>query len=173
MKKFFTIIFILFIPLFNIAKANNNLAFIDMDKILSKSKPGLAFVNQLKELNKNNIENFKKSEKILKEKEAKLISQKNVISEDQFKKEVIQLKSDIKKYNDEKKKTITNFNSIKINNTNKLIQLINPLLKKYADEFSISVILQKKDIVMGKSEYDITDKMIVIVNKDIKEFKIK
>ena len=144
-----------------------------MDKILSKSKPGLAFVNQLKELNKNNIENFKKSEKILKEKEAKLISQKNVISEDQFKKEVIQLKSDIKKYNDEKKKTITNFNSIKINNTNKLIQLINPLLKKYADEFSISVILQKKDIVMGKSEYDITDKMIVIVNKDIKEFKIK
>ena len=173
MKKLFIIYFILFSASFNIVKANNNVSFIDIEKVLSTSKAGLSLIDQLQKINKKNNENFNKNAKLLKENETKLISQKNVISEEIFKKEIKQLQIDVKKYNDNRNKIIANFNKIKVENTNSLIQMINPILKDYADKNSISIILQKKNIVMGKNEYDITDKIIEIVNMNIKEFKIK
>ena len=173
MKKLFIIYFILFSASFNIVKANNNVSFIDIEKVLSTSKAGLSLIDQLQKINKKNNENFNKNAKLLKENEAKIISQKNVISEEIFKKEIKQLQIDVKKYNDNRNKIIANFNKIKVENTNTLIQMINPILKDYADKNSISIILQKKNIVMGKNEYDITDKIIEIVNMNIKEFKIK
>ena len=173
MKKLFIIYFILFSTSFNIVKANNNVSFIDIEKVLSTSKSGLSLIDQLQKINKKNNEKFNKNAKLLKENEAKIISQKNVISEEIFKKEIKQLQIDVKKYNDNRNKIIANFNKIKVENTNSLIQMINPILKDYADKNSISIILQKKNIVMGKNEYDITDKIIEIVNMNIKEFKIK
>ena len=60
-----------------------------------------------------------------------------------------------------------------MNNTNRLLQLINPVLANYSDENSISLILQKKNLIIGKTELDITDQIILTVNKNIKDFKIK
>ena len=61
---------------------------------------------------------------------------------------------------------------MKIDNTNKLLKLMNPILLKYSDENSISIILQKKDLVVGKIELDITDKVIKVIDSNIKVFKI-
>ena len=35
------------------------------------------------------------------------------------------------------------------------------------------MVLKKKDLVIGKTELDITDEIIRIINRDIKQFKIK
>ena len=61
----------------------------------------------------------------------------------------------------------------KVENTNNLIKLINPILAKYSTKNEISIILQKKDLIIGKTELDITDEIIKIINVEIKEFKIK
>ena len=37
----------------------------------------------------------------------------------------------------------------------------------------ISIILQKKDLVVAKTELDITDEIIMVINENVKEFKIK
>ena len=68
---------------------------------------------------------------------------------------------------------IEKFNQLKITNTNKLLNLINPLLAKYSTENKISLILKKKNLIIGKTELDITDEIIKIINNEIKEFKIK
>ena len=60
-----------------------------------------------------------------------------------------------------------------LKNINKLMKLINPILINYSNDNSISMILKKKDLVIGKSELDITDEIIIIINRDIKQFKIK
>ena len=167
------VVALIFLSLSNVVKADTNITFVDMDKIISTSKPGLFFLNQLKELNDKNIEKFKKIEKILKAREKKIIAQKNIISEEIFRKEIEILKLDIKKYNNNRNKAIADFNEIKVNNTNRLLQLINPVLANYSDENSISLILQKKNLIIGKTELDITDQIILTVNKNIKDFKIK
>ena len=68
---------------------------------------------------------------------------------------------------------IEKFNKLKVENTNNLLKLINPILAKYSTEKKISIILQKKNLIIGKTELDITDEIIKIIDSEIKEFKIK
>jgi len=45
-------------------------------------------------------------------------------------------------------------------------------LQEYAKKNSVSLILQKKNIIMGKKEIEITDEILEITNKEIKNIKI-
>jgi len=56
--------------------------------------------------------------------------------------------------------------------SNKLIIKLSPILKDYAEQNSISLILQKKNIVMGKKEIEITAEILSIANKEIKQINI-
>ena len=173
MKKLILINFFLCICLTNYISAETNISYVDMDKVISKSKPGASIAIQLTNLNNKNLEYIKNQEKILKDKEKKLIAQKNILSEADFLLNIDKLKQEINSYNKNKNKILRNFNQLKIENTNKLLKLITPILAAYADEKSISMILQKRNLIIGKTELDISDEIIMIVNKDIDEFKIK
>lgn len=153
--------------------SEQKIVFIDMDRLVSISKPGSSIFEQLKATNNKNLNFLKKEEKKFKEKEKKLKAQKNIISETDFKVKIDELKSEINNYNQNRGKMIEKFNKLKVKNTNKLLKLINPILAKYSTENNISIILQKKDLIIGKSELDITNEIIKIVDNEIKEFKIE
>ena len=173
MKYFLLSIFSLFLLFANTVNSEQNIAFIDMDRVISKSNSGSSILNQLNDINKKNLIFLKKEEKKFKEKEAKLISQKNIISETDFKTMVNSLKVEIDKYNQNRNKIITEFQKLKVDNTNKLLKLINPILIKFSNEKKISILLQKKDLIIGKTELDITEEVIKIINTEVKEFKIR
>ena len=157
----------------NQAFSEQKIAFIDMDKVISTSKPGSTIFKQLTDLNNKNLIFLKNEEKNFKEKEKKLISQKNIISENDFKNKVDELKSEVKDYNQDRNKLMADFNKLKVDNTNNLLKLINPILVKFSNDKEITIILQKKDLVVARTHLDITDEVIKIVNSEIKEFKIK
>jgi outer membrane protein len=173
MKKLFLSILVFFLFFTNTVFSEQKIAFINMDKVISMSKSGSSILKQLTDLNKKNLKSLKDEEKKFQEKETKLISQKNIISETDFKKKVNELKSEIKIYNQNRNKILADFNKLKIDNTNKLLKLINPILVKFSNDKEISIILQKKDLVVAKTELDITDEVIKIINSEVKEFKIK
>ena len=171
--KFFLSLFI-FVSIFFIPViSEQKIVFVDMDRLVSVSKPGSSIFNQLKDINNKNLVFLKKEEKEFKAKEKKLLAQKNIISEADFKNKVNELRSEIDQYNQNRKEKIKKFNKLKVENTNNLLKLITPILAKYSTENEISIILQKKDLIIGKSELDITDEIIIIINNEIKEFKIK
>ena len=62
--------------------------------------------------------------------------------------------------NIEKKKNqiLNNLNKIKIENTKKILKILNPIITNYVDENSISIVIPKKNIIVGKKNLDITDK---------------
>jgi outer membrane protein len=153
--------------------ANTTIAFIDMDRIMSDSKPGLSILKQLKNINNKNSNKLQNDFKKLKEQEIKLISQKKILSKSDFQSNVNKLKSEVENYNISKDKINNEFTKLKVNSTNKLLTLVNPILIKYSNEKSISIILQKKNIIIGKTELDITDEIIMIIDNVIDEFKIK
>ena len=173
MKKLLSLILVIFIFFTNQVFSEQNIAFINMDRVMSISKSGSSILKQLTDLKNKNSKFFKEEEKKLKEKDTKLISQKNILSEVDFKKKIDELKAEIKNYNQNRNKMIEDFNKLKIDNTNNLLKLINPILVKFSNDKEISIILQKKDLVVAKTELDITDEVIKIVNSDVKEFKIK
>jgi outer membrane protein len=172
MKKVFIIFFIYFFQI-NFVIANTSIAFIDMDKVISLSKPGSSIMSQLNSLSSQNSKKFESEAKKIKEQETKLISQKNILSEVDFQSNINKLKLEIKNYNDNRDKINNDFNKLRIDSTNKLLKLINPILVSYSNDKSISLILKKRDLVIGKTELDITDEIILIINKDINQFKIQ
>ena len=173
MKILLSSILVIFFFFNNQAFSEQKIAFIDLDRVTSASKSGVSILKQLKDLNNKNLIFLKNEEKKFKEKEIKLISQKNIISEIDFKNKVNGLKSEIKNYNQNRNKMLEDFRKLKIDNINNLLKLINPILVKFSEDKGIAIILQKKNLVVAKTELDITDEIIKIVNSEVKEFKIK
>ena len=171
--KYLLSILTIFIFFISPVSSEQKIVFVDMDKLISVSKPGSSIFNQLKDINKKNLDFLKEEEKRFKEKEKKLIAQKNIISENDYKNKINELKSEVNIYNQNRNKKIKKFNKLKVENTNNLLKLISPILAKYSTENEISIILQKKDLIIGKTELDITDEVLTIINNEIKEFKIK
>jgi len=173
MKTLLSSILVIFLFFTNQAFSEQKIVFIDMDRVLSTSKPGSSILKQLTELNNKNFKFLKNEEKKFQEKETKLISQKNIISEADFKNKVNELKSEIKNYNQNRNKMLADFKRLKKDNTNNFLELINPMLIKFLNDKEISFIIQKKYLVIAEAELDITDEVIKIINTEVKEFMIK
>ena len=173
MKILLSSILVIFMFFTNQVFSEQKIAFIDLDKVMSTSKSGISILKQLTDLNNKNLKFLNDEEKKFKKKETILISQKNILSKADFQKKIDELKAEIKNYNQNRNKMLTDYKKLKIENTNNLLKLINPILIKFSNDKEISIILQKKDLVVAKTQLDITDEVIKIVNSEVKEFKIK
>ena len=171
-KRFLIVIFLLIIFPSQIF-AENKIVYFDMDKVLESSKAGISLKTQLEKIHNSNIANFKKIEDNLKDEEKKLIAKKNLLSNEDFQKELNKLKNDTNAYKKKRSKDINDVTTKRMNATKKMINLINPILGKYAEERNISIILSKQNIIMGKTEMDISDEILKLVDNQIKTFKIK
>tara|TARA_Y100001958_G_C21112807_1_gene459195 strand:- start:111 stop:632 length:522 start_codon:yes stop_codon:yes gene_type:complete len=149
------------------------IVYLNVDMIMQQSIAGKSIKSQLKELHKKNLEKFKKNDEILKNKEKKIIAQKNILNQEDFQKEIRSLRTEIINFQKEQVKARDDINKLRIGATNKLISKLSPILEEYAKKNSISLILQKKNIVIGKKEMEITNEILQITNKEIKNIKIK
>ena len=169
-KKF--VFLILFFNFFSFSYAEEKVAYIDMDFILSETKTTKSLLNQLKKIETTQLENLKKKEKILKDNENKILSSKNILSNEEYVKKVKIFNKDLTNYQSKKKEIIRSFNSKKNNEIMRFIKLISPLINEYMDKNSISILIEKKNIFIAKSNYDITKNILEIINNEIKEFKL-
>ena len=172
-KKLKYLIFISSFFFSNITLSNNNIYYIDMNFIMNNSLAGKSIINQLDIKNKSNFDSFKKEETDLKNEETKLLSQKNILDKDEFKEKVILFKEKVSKYNKKRSKILDDSINQKNNAQQVLTKKLTPILANYAKDNSISFILSKQDIIIGKTELDLTNVIIEILNKKIKTVKIK
>ena len=170
-KKFVIILFIMFISALSYAE-EQKIVYLNVDKIMQQSIAGKSIKKQLENLYNKNLEKFKKNDEILKNKEKKLIAQKNILNQEDFQKELSSLRKEIINFQKEQVKAREDINKLRIGATNKLISQLSPILQEYAKKNSVSLILQKKNIIMGKKEIEITDEILEITNKEIKNIKI-
>ena len=170
-KKFLIINIFFFIFTFSLAE-EQKIVYLNVDKIMQQSTAGKSIKKQLENLYNKNLEKFKKNDQILKNKEKKIIAQKNILSKEDFQKELTGLRTEIIKFQNEQVKARDEMNKLRIGATNKLISKLSPILQDYAKKNSISLILQKKNIVMGKKEIEITNEILSITDKKIKDIKI-
>tara|TARA_B100000941_G_scaffold23717_1_gene14242 strand:- start:579 stop:1100 length:522 start_codon:yes stop_codon:yes gene_type:complete len=148
------------------------IVFLNVDTIMQQSIAGKSIKKQLENIYKKNLEIFKENDEILKKKEKKIIAQKNILSKEDFQKEFSALRLEIINFQKEQVKARDDLNKLRMEASNKLIIKLSPILKDYAEQNSISLILQKKNIVMGKKEIEITAEILSIANKEIKQINI-
>ncbi len=165
MKKFFLIL-----TFFVIISSNSysQIAYIDMNFILNKSEVGKSLNKYINDISNKDSINYSKIEKSLIKKEQELIAQQNIIDKSEFELKLARLSNEIKKYRSDKKISQESLNKIKLDNTKKILNLLNPIITKYVDTNSISLVIPKKNIIIGKKNLDITKEIVKLLNANIK-----
>ena len=171
MKKTLISIF-LFIFIASPGFSNEKIVYLDVEKIMKDSLAGKSIISQLKKKRESSISKFKSREKDIFEKEKKLISQKNILSKEDFEKKLKDLRNDISNYQKDRNKSSNEITKSRVNASTRLISKLTPILEEYSKKNSIRIIVQKKNIVMGKKEDDITKDILELINQKVKSIKI-
>ena len=90
--KFIVIYLFFFNFITNNVNASQNIAFADIDLIIQTTKVGKSTLDKINQLNNSNIEKLKSFEKEIKDEEDKINKKKNLISSEEFQKEINELK---------------------------------------------------------------------------------
>ena len=172
--KFFIVFFFItsfFFSNINVS-AQTNIVFLDLDRIVNESLAGKNMISELENLHKKKIIDFKKTEEKLKNEETKIVSKKNLLSKEEYQKEIKLLRGKVKKYRTQRKNSTDSLTQKRLAGNKKLLQLINPILQNFSTTNSIDIIIHKRAIILGKSNKDITKEILDLVNKTIKKINL-
>ena len=171
-KNLLSFVLIFFFSL-NISLANaEKIVYIDMDRIMQISKAGKDAISKINDQKKKDVSKFQKIEKELKSREDDLITKKNVISAEEFNKKLENLSKEINNYRNLRQEAIDLSTKSRLNASADFAEKIKPILADYASENNIDMIIQKKNIIMGKTDLDITNEILKIVDKKINKLKV-
>ena len=144
----------------NLCLSEDKIAFIDLDLVLKKSKIGQSYLLKINKKNEENIKNLKSKEDVLKKIEDGIKKKQNILSKEELDKEIFSLQEKIKKFRSDKDKIILEFNNMKKENLNNFFNQINPIIQSFMDENSIDILIERKNIFMGKKNSDITETIV-------------
>ena len=150
----------------------NQIVYINMEKLFNESIVGISFNEKISKLNQSNQEKIKNLEEEIKTEDNNINSKRNILSEEELKNKINDLNEKIKRYQTILKKNQDDINKKKIDGSNIILNNLKPILSEYSKKNSISMVLQKQNVVIGKKELDITEDIIKILNEKIKKIDI-
>jgi outer membrane protein len=151
----------------NLSYAEDKIVYLDVNILLSKSEVGKYVNSNLKKIRDKNNEEFKKFENEIKSDEGQLLNQQNILKKEDFDKKISELRNKFKSYQENKKLKNTELNKLRNHVGNKILKIINEILTEYSKNNSISLVVEKKNIVIGKSELDVTNDILKLLNEKI------
>ena len=140
--------------------------YVNIDVILNNSDLGKIIINKLKKQNDANIDKIKTIEIEIKKENEELTKLKNVITEEEFNKKLVLLKKKIDDFNILKNKLSNELNEFKKKEIKLFFEKINPIIEQYMEQNSIALILEKKNIFVARSDYDMTQELLDLINKN-------
>ena len=170
MKKHYLLFF--FLIFYTNLFAEEKIFYLDVNFLLSESEAGKYINNELQIINNKNIEEFKKIENSIKTEEEKLLKQKNILKEEEFNNKANKLREKYKSYQELKNTKNNDLKILRDKAGNQILKIINEILAEYSTKNKISLIMKKKNIVIGKTELDITKNILDLLNAKIKKVEL-
>ena len=164
-KNIFFFVAILSFFSFNNTFAEEKIAFIDLNYIYSNSKIGKKIIKEIQSKKSNLDKDFINFQKKLDEEKKDLLKKKNVLAEDEYKKKLIELENNLKKYNEIISKKNNELIDYQNKSRNEFKSALISTLADYAKKNSISLILNKEQILIGVKTLDLTKEILDLVNK--------
>jgi Skp family chaperone for outer membrane proteins len=146
--------------------------FIDFTKVLNFSKPGAEAQKKLKTKFQTETKKFDKIEQDIRKEESEIISKKKDLSAEEYKKKVQVLRKKVAEMQKNKQNSLNSISKSRNDSKKALLQALNPIIKKYMTDNKIRMVLDKKGVILGDTTLEITDKIIMIVNKEVPSLKI-
>ena len=171
MKKIYLLISLL--TLFYTNFLNAEIPYIvDFKYILNESDAGKKAQNFLKSKLNKGLDSLKSKEKKIQEEEKKIIQQKKLISPEEYKKKVSELRDKVKSLQKERGSVLRNLDKKRTKAKNELLKNLNPIIKEYMQEKKIRIVLDKKSLLLADENLDITNDIMSLLNKKLKSIKL-
>ena len=169
--KFFVVTFLLLI--YTHASAVEDVAYLDMKFVLNNSKAGKGAQDFLQKSFKENQKKFLDEENALKKEESDLLTQKTILTKEQYQKISDDLRKKVIDYQSQRRASLEKITTQRTEARQKLLETLNPILKTYVNENDISLVIDKKNILVGNGDLDITNIIVKKLNKELPSLSIK
>ena len=173
MKLIYNLIIISTLSLFYTQTLKAETVFLYFQFILGQSSAGKKANQLLKNELEKGIKSLKDRENKLQKEEKEIIQQKKILSADEYKKKINNLRSKVSNLQKDRQ-TILNKIAEKRNKARStLLKSLNPIVKEYMVQKNIKIVLDKKSILLADEKLDITNDIINLLNKQIKSLNLK
>tara|TARA_B100000989_G_C19506246_1_gene456643 strand:+ start:824 stop:1336 length:513 start_codon:yes stop_codon:yes gene_type:complete len=166
-NKYFTILIVLF-SFITSSYSQDQIVYLDLDKVLNNTKSGSLILSQLKKSKNAALIKFEKKEAELKKIEDEIKKQKNIVSEDELNKKLFEFRKEVSNFRQERQKVVNDFNRKKKQEFEKFFKKITPIIENYVAEKNIDILLDKKNIFVANKKKNITQEIIKIIDSKIK-----
>ena len=175
MKQKISKIFLFFFTVFFIFQVNLKADvpyYIDFKYILNQSKAGKQAQDYLKKKLSNGIKKIQSQEKSVQEEEQKIIKQKKVLSAEEYKKQVSQLRNKVANLQKQRNSLLESVAKQRAKARAELIKNLNPIINSYMKENNIKMVIDKKGILLADQSLDLTKKITDLLNDKLKSIKL-
>ena len=169
--KFFVVTFLLLICTH--VSAEQKIAYLDMKFVLNNSNAGKGAQDFLQKSFKDNQKKFVDAENALKKEENDLIAQKTILTKEEYQKKSDNLRKKVIDYQSQRRLSLEKITTQRGEARQKLLEILDPILKTYTEENNISLVIDKKDILLGNTDLDITNIIVKELNKKLPSLSIK
>ena len=169
--KIFVVTFLLLI--YTHASAEQKVAYLDMKFVLNNSKAGKGAQDFLQKSFKENQKKFVDEENALKKEESDLLAQKIILTKEEYQKKSDSLRKKVIDYQSQRRTALEKITTQRAEARQKLIEKLDPIMKTYIKENDISLIIDRKNVLMGNTNLDITNIIVEKLNKELPSLNIK
>ena len=148
--------------------SETKIVYLDINYVINNSEIGKKKFKEIEQLKLKNQNQNKLEQESLMSEEKNIKLKQNILSKEEFNKSVNDFKKKVSEFNENKRKLNEEFNIIKKTKINEILKSIEPFINKYVDENSITMVIDKKNILIGKKDYDITIDIVKIINQNLK-----
>jgi len=146
--------------------------YLDFKYILNQSDAGKKAQTFLKNKLDNVVKALKKKEKAIQEEETKIIQQKKVISAEEYKKKVTDLRNKVQSLQKERNSLLEKVSKQRSKAKTELLKNLNPIIQEYMKEKNIRIVLDKKSILLADENLNITQDIVKLLNSKLKSIKL-
>ena len=169
--KIFVVTFLLLINTY--ALADQKLVTLDMKYVLNNSKAGKEAQDFLKKSLLDNNKKFSDIENNLKKEETDLLEKKNILSKEEYQKKADTLRKKVIDYQSQRRTALDKLANQRTKARQTLLKTIDPILNTYIQENDISIVIDKKFVLGGRSDLDITNSIIGKLNKELQSLNLQ
>ena len=169
--KFFVVTLLLLICTY--ASAEQKVAYLDMKFVLNNSKAGKGAQDFLQKSFRENQKNFLDRENKLKQEESDLLGQKTILTKEEYQKKSDDLRKKVIDYQSQRRLSLEKITTLRAEAKQKLLEKLDPILKTYIKENDISLIIDRKNVLIANSDLDITAIIVEKLNKEFPSLSIE
>ena len=172
MKYIFNLLVILLFVSISNQPLKADTYYLDFKYILNESDAGKKANKNLQNQLDQGVKTLKDKEKKLQKEEKDIIQQKKLLSPEEYKKKITVLRTKVSSLQKERNSILESVSKKRRNARNQLLGALNPIVKNFMAEKNIKLVLDKKSILLGDENLDITKDIMVLLNKKMKSINL-